>query len=198
MAALVRASAAAGPRVLYAGFVPFLARTVPMDALQFCLYEALQRARERLAAERGWEDDEASALGASLDMLLGGAAGGVSALLTMPLDTIKTHVNCSGGGLSFALAARTIWAASGPAGFFAGTSSRLLERVPSCAVYWLAAEATRRLLDKDKPDAAAAAVAAAAVALPPAARLEAVPHDLGGSDVLAAPAHETAEREAPP
>lgn len=77
----------------------------------------------------------------------GGFAGGSSAFLTMPLDCIKTHINCrpasSGGILTVA---KQIWSTSGPAGFFAGVGPRLMERVPSCAVYWLAAEATRRVL----------------------------------------------------
>lgn len=164
MASLMRASAAAGPRVLYAGFAPFLLRTIPMDALQFCVYEALQSIRERhLAADASASSDE-PLTEALADMMLGGIAGGVSAFLTMPLDCVKTHINCGPRGASVVGVAKQIWAVSGPRGFFAGTSSRcgacpcrcgavltvsllrLLERVPSCAVYWLAAEATRRLL----------------------------------------------------
>ncbi len=153
MASLMRASAAAGPRVLYAGFVPFLLRTIPLDALQFCVYEALQSVRERqesaaaaAAALRGADAPPALVSEAVMDMALGGIAGGVSAFMTMPLDCIKTHINGGPRGAGVVSVARQIWAASGPAGFFAGTSSRLLERVPSCAVYWLAAEATRRVL----------------------------------------------------
>lgn len=66
----------------------------------------------------------------------------------MPLDCIKTHINCrpaNSGGI--VTVAKHIWRTSGPAGFFAGLGPRLMERVPSCAVYWLAAEATRRVLD---------------------------------------------------
>jgi hypothetical protein len=70
----------------------------------------------------------------------------------MPLDTIKTVMNCQATRGTVASTARAIWAASGPRGFFAGTSSRMLERVPSCAVYWLAAEATRRCLAPDDPE----------------------------------------------
>jgi hypothetical protein len=56
---------------------------------------------------------------------------------------------------------KAIWQASAPRGFFAGTSTRLAERVPSCAVYWLAAEATRRVLSpEDRAAAGAEAVAA--------------------------------------
>ncbi len=193
MSRLIAASARAGPAVLYAGFVPFLLRTIPLDALQFCVYEGLQSARERatdasaatatatasasasassakphapsLVAAAAGEDALAAA---ALDMFLGGIAGGVSAFLTMPLDCVKTHINCAGPGAARGVipVARAIWAASGPRGFFAGTSSRLMERVPSCAVYWLAAEATRRVLS---PESGAAAAAAAAAGGAPAA-----------------------------
>ena len=166
MVATMRAAAAAGPRVLYAGFVPFLLRTIPLDALQFCVYEALQSVRERTEASASAAADARGVIApppvlseAVTDMLLGGIAGGVSAFLTMPLDTIKTHINCGPRGLSVVSAARMIMTASGPRGFFAGTSSRLLERVPSCAVYWLAAEATRRVLSPEEVGAAGAAAA---------------------------------------
>ena len=163
---VMRTAATAGPRVLYAGFVPFLLRTIPLDALQFCVYEALQSVRERTEASasaaadaRGESSPPPVLSEAVTDMLLGGIAGGVSAFLTMPLDCIKTHINCGPqkGDLSVVSAARMIWTASGPRGFFAGTSSRLLERVPSCAVYWLAAEATRRVLSPEEGGAAGAA-----------------------------------------
>ncbi len=166
MARIIAASARGGPRLLYAGFVPFLLRTIPLDALQFTVYEGLQSARERADAREAREAAGSSSssssggggddtLGeAAMDMVLGGIAGGVSAFLTMPLDCIKTHINCAAGAAQCGVlpVTRAIWAASGPRGFFAGTSSRLLERVPSCAVYWLAAEATRRVL---APEAAA-------------------------------------------
>ena len=160
LVSLMASSARLGPRSLYNGLFPFLLRTVPMDALQFAVYELLQSVR--------WQRDErarkkAAAAGRELptpafgeavtDMALGGLAGGISAFLTMPLDTIKTHINCGPQGGSIISVSRAIWAASGPRGFFAGTSSRLLERVPSCAVYWLAAEATRRCLaPEDEPE----------------------------------------------
>jgi hypothetical protein len=198
MSRLIAASARAGPAVLYAGFVPFLLRTIPLDALQFCVYEGLQSVRERatdastaastaaaataaaasqqqqqqgapslLAAAAG--EDALSA--AAVDMFLGGVAGGVSAFLTMPLDCVKTHINCAGAGAARGVipVARAIWAASGPRGFFAGTSSRLMERVPSCAVYWLAAEATRRVLSPEGGAGGAAAAAGAAAGGAPAA-----------------------------
>ena len=156
---VMRTAASSGPRVLYAGFVPFLLRTIPLDALQFCVYEALQTVRERTEAAssaaadaRGEACPQPVLSEAVTDMFLGGVAGGVSAFLTMPLDCIKTHINCGPRGLSVASAARMIWNASGPAGFFAGTSSRLMERVPSCAVYWLAAEAVRRVLSPPETD----------------------------------------------
>lgn len=144
---LVAASARGGPGKLYAGFAPFLLRTVPMDALQFCVYELLQNLRW-LSEERAAARAEARGVPAPLprlgeaatDMLLGGLAGGASALITMPLDTIKTVMNCGASRGTVVGTARAIWAASGPSGFFAGTSSRLMERIPSCAVYWLAAE----------------------------------------------------------
>jgi hypothetical protein len=170
---VIAASARAGPRVLYAGFVPFLLRTIPLDALQFFVYAGLQSARERADAAAAERPSAAAAAAAQpsavqawladagLDMILGGIAGGVSAFATMPLDCIKTHINCvtGSGPTGVVPVTRAIWAASGPRGFFAGTSSRLAERVPSCAVYWLAAEATRRVLSPEERGPAEAAAA---------------------------------------
>lgn len=166
MVTLLYGQARAGPRVLYNGFFPFLMRTLPQDALQFMLYSqfsALRESHSRKDEEVGPANDNPFTT-AVADMFLGGVAGGISALVTMPLDCIKTHINCSppGQSLGMAAVARQIWVASGPTGFFAGVGPRLMERVPSCAVYWLAAEATRRLLDKATADAAKADAASAA------------------------------------
>ena len=61
----------------------------------------------------------------------------------------------------------------GPKALFVGMSPRLLQTVPSCMVYWLAVEYTRRALsqfssEEGSDGAAAAAAAGGALALTPA------------------------------
>ena len=79
----------------------------------------------------------------------GGAAGGIAAFVTTPMDCIKTQINCNSSlrSLGVRAVARHMLASGGPAAFFAGVIPRLMERVPASAVYWLAAEATRRVLE---------------------------------------------------
>ena len=143
--------------MLYAGFFPFLLRTLPQDSLQFITYSQLSYLRERAsqrAEEEGRPWNESALATAVADLTLGGAAGGISAFLTTPFDCIKTHINCRAAGAparGVVTVARDIWRASGPKGFFAGVGPRLMERVPSCAVFWVAAEAMRRVLDSAVP-----------------------------------------------
>jgi hypothetical protein len=123
---LVATSARAGPAVLYSGFAPFLLRTVPLDALQFCIYELLQNLRwqrdERLtarAAARGCEPSPPPLGEAATDMLLGGVAGGVSAwcaslaqLLARAASGAATHRHPLPAFLSCFAASRCRWTRS--------------------------------------------------------------------------------------
>ena len=66
--------------MLYAGFFPFLLRTLPQDSLQFITYSQLSYLRERAsqrAEEEGRPWNESALATAVADLTLGGAAGRV-------------------------------------------------------------------------------------------------------------------------
>ena len=120
-----------GLRGFYAGLQPTLLRDVPEIAIQFATYEALrsllQRGERKLAT---WQH-----------LLLGGVSGAMAACATMPIDVMKTHMQCGGPDVAragFRGAMRQIVAEGGPAALFAGMvrAQRLRARNTSCAPGW--------------------------------------------------------------
>lgn len=82
---LARAKGLAG---FYSGFLPTIMRDVPEIALQFGMYEALRGAVQ-------WHAGGGDAkLPTWQHLLLGGAAGAFATSVTMPIDVIKTHLQC--------------------------------------------------------------------------------------------------------
>lgn len=82
-----------GLRGFYSGFLPTITRDVPEIALQFGMYEALRAAVQWHAAERG-AGDGGGKLPTWQHLVLGGAAGAFATSVTMPIDVIKTHLQC--------------------------------------------------------------------------------------------------------
>lgn len=105
---------AKGPSGFYAGFKPTLMRDVPEIALQFASYEFLRSILQRRSGEK---------LATWQHLLLGGLSGALAACATMPLDVLKTQMQCGGkdaarGGVVKAL--QTTLADKGARGLFAG------------------------------------------------------------------------------
>jgi len=73
-------------RGFYAGYFPTLIRDVPEIAIQFATYEFL---RKRVASTTGVEKMETWQ-----HLVLGGLSGCVAAISTMPLDVLKTRIQC--------------------------------------------------------------------------------------------------------
>jgi len=90
------------------------------------------------------------------DALIGGLAGAAAVLASAPADCIKTRIVTmspaltDGAALSagqlWRAASRHIWRTQGVAGMFVGTLPRLVEKVPSTMMYWVAIEACARAL----------------------------------------------------
>lgn len=88
---LVRAKGISG---FYSGFLPTIVRDVPEIALQFGMYEALRGAVQWHTARSGAE--AGGKLPTWQHLVLGGAAGAFATSVTMPIDVIKTTLQCGG------------------------------------------------------------------------------------------------------
>lgn len=82
--------------------------------------------------------------------LAGGIAGSLSAIVTCPVEVVKTHLQASRGGSEVAIAARgpfgiarAIAQAEGPKGFFRGLVPTLIGILPARATYFWAYTTTK-------------------------------------------------------
>ena len=73
-----------GVSALFQGYKATLARDLPFSALQFAFYEQEQKWAKRW---RGGND-----IGLSLEILTAASAGGLSGVITCPLDVVKTRI----------------------------------------------------------------------------------------------------------
>lgn len=83
-----------GLRGLYCGLGATLLRDVPEIVIQFSLYEMLQHWAHQACQGEGAGRPSSPVL--SHPVLLGAAAGALSAGLTTPLDAVKTQLQCQG------------------------------------------------------------------------------------------------------
>eukprot|EP00873_Tetraselmis_striata_P006352 jgi/Tetstr1/426616/TSEL_016893.t1 len=114
---------------LYSGFAPTLCRDVPEIAIQFTAYESLRSMVRSKRADnaplRTWEH-----------LLLGGAAGALAATCTMPIDYMKTTMQCAAGNASMREIAAQTMRQSGPAGFFVGMGPRVVQTTVMSATFF--------------------------------------------------------------
>lgn len=96
---------------------------------------------------------------AAYDMAIGGLAGAVAVLVSMPFDVVKTYIQtnhtaataASGQGLLGSAAAfwqtgQQLVARGGPGQLFVGLLPRLAHQVPGAMVCWLVIESCQRFL----------------------------------------------------
>jgi solute carrier family 25 S-adenosylmethionine transporter 26 len=101
----------------YAGFHPTLARDVPEIAIQFAVYECLRTLVQRDVS------GSAKKLATWQHLVLGGISGALAACTTMPIDVLKTQMQCGGPEavrLGFVGTLKEIVSAKGPSGLIAG------------------------------------------------------------------------------
>ena len=84
------------------------------------------------------------------DALCGSIAGGISTLLTTPMDVVKTRLMGGDKGIymytSVSNAVRRMWHEEGAKAFFIGTSGRLLHKIPANGLFYIFYEGFRSLL----------------------------------------------------
>lgn len=126
----------------YAGFRPTLMRDVPEIAIQFATYECLRAILQRRAGNK---------LATWQHLILGGASGAVAASITMPVDVLKTQLQCGGKEAARTGILRTVQqivADKGAGGLFAGMVccwSSLYRTYATAAAALLTAPTHRRL-----------------------------------------------------
>ncbi|KAK9804260.1 hypothetical protein WJX72_003751 [[Myrmecia] bisecta] len=126
---------------LYHGFLPTLLRDVPELAIQFTLYERLRMVVERkrdVKKLRTWEH-----------LLLGGISGACAASATMPLDLVKTTLQC-GSQQTIVQAFQQTIADHGVAGLFAGMGPRVTQTAIMSAVFFTLFEWWKLRLKPDR------------------------------------------------
>ena len=134
-----------GMRAFYRSYSTTLAMNVPYQACQFTVYEYVRSMQLR-------EDESLSAAGI---LVSGGAAGGMAAAITTPLDVVKTRLQTQGEVLgkagavmytSAASCASAIYREEGARGFWKGFKPRVTFHVPSMAICWTSYELVKGLL----------------------------------------------------
>eukprot|EP00898_Chlorokybus_atmophyticus_P007015 jgi/Chlat1/7314/Chrsp58S06946 len=110
-----------GTRGLYAGYGSFLLRDLPFDAIEFVAYEQLKLVYQRAKLGRELNGPELAGIGAG--------AGVVTAVLTTPLDVIKTRLmvqGTTGRYKGIVDCVQTILREEGASTFFSGVGARVM------------------------------------------------------------------------
>ncbi|KAL3700322.1 hypothetical protein R1sor_018344 [Riccia sorocarpa] len=138
-----------GVQGLYAGYFSTLARDVPFAGFQIMFYEAFRRCVEwnhgRLSQSHS--EPQKYEFGSHEELFLGGAAGGLSAFLTTPMDIIKTRVQVQGTSTRYKGwldALLTIWKEEGVSGLFKGAVPRIMWFVPAAGLTFMSVEFLRK------------------------------------------------------
>lgn len=137
----------------YVGYGTLLAREIPFDALQFALYEWLKRS---WAARKGPH----APLTLTDNMVVGCVSGGATAVLTTPLDVVKTRLMTQAAGAPDAYRGmvhglQRICAEEGAARLFAGAVPRMLWISLGGAIFFGTFEEARRRLSSSEGGAGA-------------------------------------------
>ena len=134
-----------GWRAFYYSFGTQLVLNIPYQSLHFIVYEFAQDLVNRDREYRPMTH-----------VFSGGLAGAVAAGLTTPFDVCKTLLNTqersavSHGEHVHGImpAARAVYRLRGFAGFFSGTTARVVFQIPSTAIAWVVYEFFKYVLTK--------------------------------------------------
>eukprot|EP00850_Spirogloea_muscicola_P003988 SM000016S01976 [mRNA] locus=s16:987099:989960:+ [translate_table: standard] len=125
---------------LFAGYFSTLARDVPFAGLQIMLYEVFKGLHARNEGYGRWLGSKSSLVE---EFVIGGTAGGISAVVTTPLDVVKTRLQVQGSPPKYKGwldAFATIGREEGVRGLLKGYQARLTWFVPASAFTFLALE----------------------------------------------------------
>jgi Mitochondrial carrier protein len=145
----------------YTGYEAVLYRDVPYTMLELGLYEVFKKFS--ISQQQSTKDDNDSSSALDVDEIVAAAVtGAITAVLTTPVDSIKTllMIDPKFQDASFAECFITTVQDHGPLAVFAGVVARVAWIVPFTAIYLPTYDALKRLLWKqylvDQPEAPAA------------------------------------------
>eukprot|EP01084_Bolivina_argentea_P150622 263019_1 len=119
------------------------ARDVPYAMITLLVYEYLHSI---LGNKKSKENDGSSEKIPHLNALIGGLAGGISTVITQPMDVVKTRVMTSSNSIGMFATAYKALADDGPFVFIRGLGPRLLHKIPANCIFFLVYETFRTLL----------------------------------------------------
>eukprot|EP00741_Cyanophora_paradoxa_P009903 tig00000157_g9593.t1 len=135
--------AAAGVRGFYAGFAATLLRNLPYTTIRNATYGQMQQS--------------IGAKGAKLNprqmAVLGGVSGAVAAVMTTPVDVIKTRLQTSDEYRGIGEAFHSILEREGPGALFKGLAPRVMLVLPASALFFGVYEGVRSAIRATSPSA---------------------------------------------
>lgn len=138
-----------GFKAFYASYRTTVLMNAPFTAVHFATYEAAKRGLMEVSPDSA--DDNRVVVHATA----GAAAGALAALLTTPLDVVKTQLQCQGicgcdryssGSIRDVL--RTIVKKDGYSGLMRGWIPRMLFHAPAAAICWSTYEAWKSIFQE--------------------------------------------------
>lgn len=152
-AATIRSLAATGPLSFYQGYIAAVARDVPFRAIQMLLYDQCRRIYVRYFKSRHNSISTSTTSGiAELtpleNLVVGAIAGTITAVVTTPLDVIRTRMMSQPPGANavyrnaFDCVAKTV-SKEGPQALLLGLGPRALMLGPATAVFFVTYEACK-------------------------------------------------------
>mmetsp|Transcript_793 Transcript_793/g.1029 ORF Transcript_793/g.1029 Transcript_793/m.1029 type:complete len:192 (+) Transcript_793:218-793(+) len=137
---------------LFAGYYATLIRDLPYTILELGIYENIKTLirRHNLHQKNPSQQSGVGSISQSEELLAAAVTGGFVALVTTPLDLVKTKLmmqSTSGGAYTgFLDALRSIYGSGGMPALFVGSLARVTWLLPFTTIYLGVYEASKRLL----------------------------------------------------
>ncbi|XP_021724419.1 mitoferrin-like [Chenopodium quinoa] len=131
----------------YASYRTTVIMNAPFTAVHFATYEAAKKGLKEVSPHHTEDDDDE---GLIVHATAGAAAGALAAVITTPLDVVKTQLQCQGvcgcdrftsGSIRDVI--KTIVKKDGYRGLMRGWSPRMMFHAPAAAICWSTYEAAK-------------------------------------------------------
>lgn len=139
-----------GFRAFYASYKTTVLMNAPFTAVHFATYEASKRALTELSPDNNSGDESLF-----VHATAGAAAGALAAVVTTPLDVVKTQLQCQGvcgcerfSSSSITEVTRAVLNRDGFRGLMRGWKPRMLFHAPAAAICWSTYEASKSFFQR--------------------------------------------------